>query len=129
MKKALVLVLLVVVAGCQNMEALGPGNNLAVENQTNLEKNVVRQLNNFEKLAKAQPNWTEEDAKIFAKQKAEIIEQIAINYGWLLVIKEAVEANDLDPTIFGVILENLPTWIQQGKNIYDLVKEKTKKSD
>lgn len=123
----LMLLILVVVAGCKNIDNLGPGNVLAMENQSNLEKNVVRQLNNFEKLAKAQPEWTADDAKIFAEQKAAILEQLVINYAWLLVIKDAVEANALDPKFFGVVLDKAPDWIKQGKDIYDLIREIGKK--
>ena len=124
MHRILIVVMLAgLLIGCKNVEKLGAGNELAMENQTNIEKNVLRLLNNFEKLAKAQPNWTGEDAVIFSDQKATIIEQMTINYAWLLVIKEAVEANDLDPKFFGEVLERAPGWIGEGKKIYDLIKE------
>lgn len=127
MKATMLVVALLVMVGCQNIDALGPGNTLAMENQSNLDKNVMRQLNNFEKLAKAQPNWTENDAKVFAEQKAVVIEQLVLNYAWLLVIKEAVEANNLDPSFFGLVLDKAPEWIQNGKDIYDLIKDLSKK--
>ena len=120
-----VIIILALFAGCKNIEKLGPGNTMVLENQGNLEKNVMRQLNNFEKLAEA-AKWTEEDRKIFAKQKAVIIEQLVINYAWLLVIKEAAESNDLNPKFFGQMLERMPAWIQEGKKIYDLIKEMNK---
>lgn len=121
----LIVIILALFTGCKNIEDLGPGNELALQNQSNLEKNVMIQLGNFEKLAEA-AKWTEEDKKIFADQKATIIEQLVINYAWLLVIKEAVEANDLDPKFFGQVLDRAPAWIKEGKKIYDLIEEMTK---
>jgi flagellar basal body L-ring protein FlgH len=121
----LIVIILALFTGCKNVEDLGAGNELALQNQTNLEKNVMIQLENFEKLATA-AKWTEEDKKIFADQKAAIIEQLVINYAWLLVIKEAVEANDLDPKFFGQVLDRAPAWIEEGKKIYDLIKDMSK---
>lgn len=121
-----IMIALFALMGCQNIEDLGPGNMLAVENQSNLEINVMRHLNNFEKLAKAQSAWNEEDAKIFAEQKSAIVEQMAINYAWLLVIKEAVEANAINPKFFGEMLDRIPGWVGEGKNIYDLIQSMRK---
>jgi hypothetical protein len=126
------LMLLTVVAllfftGCKNVEKLGPGNELAMENQTNLEKNVVRILGNLDKLYKEYGDA--EDKASLVKQKAVIIEQLTINYGWLLTIKNAVEANDIDPGFFLKVVTKAPGWIEQGKDIYDLIKELSKKED
>ena len=113
--------------GCKNIEKLGPGNDMAIANQENLNKNVMRQLDNFEKLAKAQPSWdAAKDQPIFDKQKAVLVEQLATNNAWLLVIKTAIESNDLDPKFFGDLLKELPGWIAAGKSVYDLVKSKGK---
>lgn len=97
---------------------------MATENQVNLEKNVVRQLNNFEKLAKANPEWKPEDQVIFDAQKKAIIEQLTINYCWLLVIKGAAESDTLDPAFFSSVIQELPAWVAQGKQIYDLIESK-----
>lgn len=118
-----VLVVLVVFTGCKNIEKLETGNQLAIENQTHLEANVVRHLANFEKLARAHPDWTDEDQAIFNAQKAEIAEQLAINYAWLLTIDAAVHKNDLDPAFFGRVLDELPDWVRKGKAIADLIKD------
>lgn len=129
MKKVLIIALLgFVFTGCKNIEKLGPGNEMALENQANLESNVVRQLSNFEKLAEA-AGWDEEDQKIFAEQKAVILEQLTINYAWLLVIKEAVEENDVNPGLFVQIIDRLPGWIEDGKKIYDLIEEMSRKEE
>ena len=129
MKRMLLIVIigLVALAGCKNIDNLGPGNELALENQANLESNVTRVMNNFEILSKAQPSWDEGDAAKWEAQKAAILEQLVLNYAWLLVIKEAVEANDLDPKFFSQVLSQAPAWIGEGKKIYDLIKELGKK--
>jgi hypothetical protein len=121
------LFVILVLVGCTSFEDFGPGNTLAMENQTNIEKNVVRSLDNFEKLAKANPEWTAEDQKIFDSQKKAIIEQLAINYCWLYVIKGAAESDTLDAGFFGDVIQELPAWVAQGKQVYDLVESKRRK--
>jgi hypothetical protein len=131
MKKLLiVIVLLGLFVGCKNIEDLGPGNELALQNQTNLEKNVTRLLDNFQKLAEASPDYEEEkDQPIIDEQRKVILEQLVLNYAWLLVIKEAVEANALDPKFFGQVLDRAPAWIEEGKKIYDLIQEMSRKEE
>jgi len=106
--------------GCKNVEKLGPGNELALENQGNLEKNMIRVLDNMKKIYASE--GTDEQKKALAKQRAEIVEQLVINYAWLLTIKKAVESNDIDPGFFTKVLGEAPGWIEQGKNIADMVK-------
>lgn len=125
--RALIVVLCILVTGCcASFEDLKAGNDMALENQSNLEKNVVRNLDNFEKLAKANPEWTTEDQKTFDAQKKATLEQLAINYCWLLVIKDAAESDTLDPKFFGEIIKDLPAWVSEGKQVYDLIKAKRK---
>lgn len=126
------LLMLIVIAscllvGCKNVEKLGPGNELAMENQGNLEKNVVRILNNLDLLYKEYGDA--EDKASLVKQKAVIFEQLAINYGWLLTIKNAVEANDIDAGFFLKVVTKAPGWIEQGRQIADLIKELAEKDD
>jgi hypothetical protein len=125
--RALIGVLCILVTGCcTSFEDLKAGDTMALENQANLEKNVVRQLDNFEKVCKAQPSWTPDDQKIFDEQKKAILEQLAINYCWLLVIKDAAESDTLDPAFFGEIVKDLPAWVSEGKQVYDLIKARRK---
>jgi len=121
------LAIILVLVGCTSFEDFGPGNKLAMENQTNIEKNMLRQLDNFEKVAKASPEWTAEDQATFNSQKNAIIEQLAINYCWLLVIKSAAESDTLDAGFFGSVIQELPAWVAQGKQVYDLIESKRRK--
>lgn len=126
------LLMLIVIAscmlvGCKNVEKLGPGNQLAMENQSNLEKNVVRLLSNLDLLYKEYGDA--EDKASLVKQKKVLFEQLAINHGWLLTIKNAVESNDLDPGFFLKVVMKAPAWIEDGKKIYDLIKELSKKDE
>jgi hypothetical protein len=123
----LTIVALLLFTGCKNVEKLGPGNELALENQANLEKNIVRLFGNLEKLYAKYGD--DKDKASLAQQKKVTIEQVAINYGWLLTIKDAAEANDLDPGFFLKVVTRAPAWIEDGKKIYDLIKELTKKDD
>jgi len=126
----IVFTVLLALMGCKNIDQLGPGNELALENQSNLEGNVVRLLDNFQKLAEASPDYEKDkDQPIIDEQRKVILEQLVLNYAWLLVIKEAVEANSLDPAFFGQVLERAPAWITEGKKIYDLIKEMTEKKE
>jgi hypothetical protein len=115
------------VTGCKNIEKLGPGNELALENHENLQSNVMRQLENWQKVVdakKAELGWDAGDQEKFDAQKKEIVDQLAIVQAWLLVIKQAIESNDIDPQFFTGLLKQLPDWIKAGKDIYDLVKKK-----
>lgn len=134
LSKMMLLLAIVVVAlmGCKCFEDLEVGNDLAMQNQVNLEKNTMRSFDNLKKVGQAYAKaagkkWTAKDEEIWSAQRKEAATQLAINYAWLLVIKEAVKQDTVDAALLGSVLEDLPGWIDQGKNIYDLVKDKFKK--
>lgn len=125
--KRLIMVLIIgsCLIGCACFDKLEDGNKLALENQTNLEKNVSRMLENYQKLAQSHPSYdAEKDQPIIDAQKKVIIEQMTINYAWLLVIQEAIKDDDLNAQLLGAVLKDLPDWIQTGKTIADLIKAK-----
>jgi uncharacterized lipoprotein NlpE involved in copper resistance len=139
MKKILVLTILVLaLVGCKNFEDLEAGNNLALENQNNLEKNVVRSYDNYIKVLKlysetvgdATPEAKKEQAAVAKKiETAEAakdvsIEQLAIGRAWLLVLQEAIKKDSLNADLMGSVITDLPGWIKDGKDIYDLIKSK-----
>jgi len=129
MKKLTLLVVLVAVVGCKNFEDLEAGNAIALKNQTNLESNAVRALDNFKKAGKAYAEatgkqWTEDDEKTWNDQRNELILQLAINKAWLLVIEEAIKHDSLNADLLGSIITEIPEWIKEGKDIYDLIKSK-----
>jgi len=129
MKKLTLLVVLVAVVGCKNFEDLEAGNAIALKNQTNLESNAVRALDNFKKAGKAYAEatgkqWTEDDEKTWNDQRNELILQLAINKAWLLVIEEAIKQDSLNADLLGSIITEIPEWIKEGKDIYDLIKSK-----
>ena len=121
---ALLAMLAIVFVGCANFEALQPGNQLAMENQANLEKNVVRLYDNLKKAGEASGNWTPEDEAIWNEQRDTTLEQLATNNAWLLVIQDAVTEDKLDAGFFQDLLKDLPEWIGKGKDIYELIKKK-----
>jgi hypothetical protein len=126
MKLILTVIVGLCLVGCANFEDLSPGNLMAKENQGNLEKNTMRLLDNFHKLGKAQPNWNDQDEKIFQEQRNVIAEQLAINHLWLLVIQDASESEKLDAKFFGTLIGKVPDWIKSGKDLADLIKSHKK---
>ena len=110
--------------GCANFDVLAPGNELALENQANLEKNVTRLFDNLKKAGESTGNWTPEDEAIWSEQKATTLEHLAVNSARLLVVKDAAEEDKLDAGFFQDLLKDLPAWIEKGKSIYDLIKAK-----
>jgi uncharacterized lipoprotein NlpE involved in copper resistance len=139
MKKILVLSILVLaLVGCKNFEDLEAGNKLALENQNNLEKNTVRSFENYKKVlalyadtvgdateeAKKEKAKVEEKIKVAEAQQKETIEQLAIGRAWLLVLQEAIKQDSVNADLFGSLITDIPGWIKDGKDIYDLIKSK-----
>ena len=129
---ALVAIIAIAVAGCQSFEDLEAGNAMATTNQTNLEKNTMRAFDNLKTVGQAYAKaagkkWSIEDETTWSAMRKEAAIQLAINYAWLLVIKGAIEQDSLNAGLFKSVLDDLPDWINQGKAIYELVNEKTKK--
>jgi hypothetical protein len=130
MKRFQIFALLVAVLaliGCASFDDLKDGNEMAVENQTNLEKNVLRVLKNYEALAKRDSSWEDSDQAIIDKQRKDVLEQLAINHTWLMVLREAIESEGLDANFFADIVGEVPGWIAAGKDIYDMIKSKKNK--
>jgi hypothetical protein len=127
MKKLFLTVsIALIITGCKSFEDLDAGNKLAIENQSNLESNVLRQLDNFKKLGQSTGKWDDNDEKIWTEQKDVIIQQLAINRAWLIVIQEAISSDSVNSELFGEVLKDLPGWVKDGKDIYDLIKTKSK---
>ena len=126
MKKiVLVAIMALVIAGCTSFGDLEEGNKLALENQTSLETNVLRQFDNFKKLGESTGKWDTEDEKTWLEQRGAVAEQLAVGRVWLIVIEEAIKNNSIDAKLLGSIIKDLPGWIQDGKDIYDLIKAKS----
>ena len=141
MKKFLVFTILVLaLVGCKNFEDLEAGNALALKNQNNLEKNTMRSFENYKKVLKlysdtvgdATPEAKKEQAAVAKKiktaeaQQNETAEQLAIGRAWLLVLQEAIKQDSLNADLLGSLIVDIPGWIKDGKDIYDLIKSKTK---
>jgi len=129
MKKLTLLVLVLVLVGCENFESLEAGNRLAIENQANLETNSMRAINNLKLACQAYAKaagkeWTAEDEGTWAAQQNELATQLAINKVWLIVIEEATKQDSLNADLFGSLIADIPGWIMDGKDVYDLVKTK-----
>lgn len=124
MRILIVSVLALLLVGCTCFQDLEEGNELAMENQANLEKNSMRAIENVRKLGEATGEWTEEDQAIWATQRDTLAEQLAINHAWLLLLDEAIRDDDIEAKLFANILEDLPDWIKEGKDLYDLIKDK-----
>jgi hypothetical protein len=130
MKRLLfVLIVALVVVGCKSFDDLEDGNNLAIQNQKNLEPNALRGYDNFKKLGKAINKWDDSDEEIWQKQRGETVKQLAINRAWLIVLQEAINRDSVDSALLGKILQDLPGWIKEGKDVYDLVKSKFDKEE
>jgi hypothetical protein len=151
MKKFLLLtVLALALIGCKNFEDLKAGNELALENQSNLEPNTMRSFENYKKMLtlyadalkkhaeivtdeEEKKKLLEEASKAEAKVKTAeeqqnvTVEQLAIGRAWLLVLQEAIKKDTLNADLLGSVIEDLPGWIKAGKDIYDLIKSKMKK--
>ncbi len=130
-KLFLSIVLVLALVGCKNFEDLEAGNKLAIENQKNLETNTVRSFDSLKKAGQAYAKaagkeWTEEDEKIWGAQKNDAVTQLAINRAWLLVLEDAIKQDSLNGDLLGSIVTDLPGWIKDGKDVYDLIKSKKK---
>ena len=133
---ALLIIPIIILVGCKNFEDLEAGNNLALGNQNNLEKNTMRSFENYKKILKlyaetvgdaTEEAKVEKKIKIAEEAQSETAEQLAIGRAWLLVLKEAIKKDSLNADLFGGVITDLPGWIKQGKDVYDLIKSKTKK--
>jgi len=112
---------LLLAVGCTSFDSLEPGNNLALENQSNLEKNTLRAFDNLKKVGKATGKWTDEDEVIWKEQRYNVALQLAVNNAWLLVIADAIKSDSLDAGFLKTVLDELPGWIDTGKTIHDLI--------
>jgi len=133
MKKIIVMSILVLtLVGCKSFKDLKDGNTLALENQKNLETNTMRAIDNVKKAGKAYAKasgteWTKDDEKKWSDQQNELATQLAINRAWLLVIEEAIKQDSLNADLMKSLIKDVPGWVKDGKDIYDLIKSKTKK--
>lgn len=124
MKRIIVAVfVLALLSGCCCFEDLEEGNKLAVENHKNLEANTIRIFDNFKVLGQKTGKWDNEDEKKWQAQKNEAAKQLLINKAWLLVIKEAIEREAVNSNMLEDVIEKLPGWIEDGKDLYDQIKE------
>jgi len=138
-KLALLLIPVILAVGCKSFDDLEAGNEIALKNQGNLEKNVVRVFDNYIKVLKlysdtvgdATDEAREEQAAVAKKieiaeaARDESIEQLAINATWLFVLQEAIKKDSLNADLLGNLVVDIPAWIKEGKDIYDLIKSKT----
>lgn len=131
MRKFIVFsILILALVGCKSFEDLEAGNALAIENQKNLEANAIRAFDNLKKAGMAYAEaagkeWTGEDEETWSAQKNEVVVELAVNRAWLLVIEEAIKQDSLNADLLSKIVEDLPEWIKEGKDLYDLIKAKS----
>ena len=133
-KVAILVVLVLALVGCKNFEDLEAGNKLALENQNNLEKNAMRSFENYKKILKLygetaegeEAKKVEDKIKTAEVQQNETAKQLAIGRAWLLVLQEAIKQDSINADLFGSLITDIPGWIKDGKDIYDLIKSKTK---
>ena len=133
MKKILVLTILALaLIGCKSFEDLEAGNELALENQKNLEKNTMRAFENYKKMLKLygetvggeEAKKAEDKLKIAEAQQTETVEELAIGRAWLLVLREGIKKDSLNTDLFGSLIPSIQGWIRDGKDRYDLIKSK-----